>query len=232
VSRLRILYEDEWVVAVDKPSGFFTHPPEDDAHSRIPKSVNALALLRDQLGLYVYPAHRLDRATSGVLLYAKSPEAASKFAQLFQDHRVEKTYYAIARGWMWEPVTVDRELDGKPSITEFRPAFRASLPTTVGKFTELRITLVEAKPKSGRFHQIRRHLQGLTHPIVCDSLRGDGKANRAFRESFPQSPMLLKCYRLAFPHPFLDEKIFSIRSRWGNEWHDVFDRIGFCGWGT
>ncbi|RYZ64972.1 MAG: tRNA pseudouridine(65) synthase TruC [Proteobacteria bacterium] len=232
MSQFRILYEDEWVVAVDKPSGFFTHPPEDDSHARIPKSVNGLALLRDQLGLYVYPAHRLDRATSGVLLYAKSPEAAGAFGKLFQNHQVEKTYFAFARGWMNEPITVDRPLDGKESVTEFRPAFRASLPVAVGaRYSELRLTLIEAKPLSGRFHQIRRHLQGLTHPILGDSLRGDGQSNRAFREVFPGHPMMLKCYRLAFPHPFLDQKRIVLRSRWGHEWHSVFEQIGFCGWG-
>lgn len=95
--RLRILYQDEDLVAVDKPSGFHVHPPEDETHTAAYRH-NAMALLRDQLGgRYVYPVHRIDRATSGVVLYALSGEFAGKIATQFADRSVKKTYYAIDR---------------------------------------------------------------------------------------------------------------------------------------
>jgi tRNA pseudouridine65 synthase len=231
MSTLRILFQDEHFVAVDKPYGIHVHPPEDDSH-RIPKHQNGLALLRDQLGRYIYPVHRLDRSTSGVLLYALSSEAASKLAGLFARREPEKTYYALVRGHAPDAGEVNSPLaeEGKsevPAETAYRTLGRATLPWPNERFETSRYSLLRVEPKTGRFHQIRRHLRRMNHPIVGDTVHGDGVHNRLWRAEVARSFLFLKCYSLAFDSPF-DGRRVEIASYWNPEWLRVFERFGVC----
>ncbi len=186
-----------------------------------------MQLLRDQLGAPVFPVHRLDRPTSGVLLYALSSERARAFQELWIDRSVQKVYVALVRGWMMEPQLCDRPLkseDGDSELearTHFIPIARTELPHAVGDFASARVTLVWALPESGRFHQIRRHLAGLSHPIIGDTVRGDGRYNRIAR-TMGWNGLMLKAYALSWPGQS------RITSRWGGEWHKVFDTLGAC----
>ena len=187
MSRFRLLYESESFVAIDKPAGVHVHPPED-VRFRIPKFQNGLALLRDQLGRYVYPVHRLDRATIGVVLYALSSESASALAGMFYRREIEKTYYAVVRGWTAESGEIDSPLseEGKPEVparTRFGRIGSAELPWPGSRFPASRYSLVRVVPETGRFHQIRRHLRRLNHPIVGDPVHGDGVHNRNWRSA-------------------------------------------------
>lgn len=170
---LPILYQSAAFVAVDKPSGLSVHRGQ----SR--DAVHALQLVRDQVGAYVYPVHRLDRATSGVLLFALSPAAARELGAAFAEGRVQKRYLALVRGAPPDQARVDHALsqdDGKPSqsaVTHVR---------TVARFG--RYALVEAVPETGRTHQIRRHMKHLSCPIIGDVRYGKGEHNRLFRTRY------------------------------------------------
>lgn len=223
---LRVLSQGEDWVAIDKPAGFVAHRLEDPSH-RVPKQFNCMQILRDQLGRHVHPVHRLDRPTSGVLLYALTAERTRAFHALWAARAVQKAYVSLVRGWMNAPQTCERPLaseDGQTQLetrTHFIPIARAEFPRAMGEFATARVSLVWALPETGRFHQIRRHLAGLSHPILGDSVRGDGRYNRFAREMGWQG-LLLKAYGLNWPGQDW------IRSRWSGAWHSVFEALQAC----
>jgi tRNA pseudouridine65 synthase len=226
MAELRILYQDEHFVAFDKPAGFHTHPHTDPRH-RVPQSRNCLAVARDQLGRYVYPVHRLDSATSGVLLFALGPEAASKLAEGFREGLIRKTYVAVTRGWTAEQGLHADDLDDKPSQTRFARIATVELPRPVGRYATSRYSLVRAEPLTGRHHQIRRHFTRASHPLVGDTTYGDGHHNLAMRETLGQAALMLKAYRVDFAHPLTGEPV-RIHSLWNGVWQRAFDLFGAC----
>jgi tRNA pseudouridine65 synthase len=189
--------------------------------------------LRDQLGRFVYPVHRLDAATSGVLVFALSPEAARDLGLQFQGRTVRKTYFAVARGWLREPGRIDHPLTGegaaapKESRTTYSPLARLELARAVGRYASARCTLVEVEPETGRMHQIRRHFAHLSHPLIGDTVYGDGGHNRLWRELLGERALLLKAQRLEFAHPYSGSAL-RLESRWKQPWHQVFDLFGVC----
>lgn len=229
--RFRILYESADYVAVDKPYGIHIHPPEDERF-RIPKSENGLAILRDQLGKYVYPVHRLDRSTSGVAIYALSSEAAGKLARLFSERTIAKTYVALVRGLAKDEGLIESPLaeEGKTAVearTRFERLGSVEMPWANGRFSTSRYSLLRVTPETGRFHQIRKHLRRENHPIVGDVVHGDGVHNRHWRAEIGRPYLFLKCLSLEFIDPF-DGTRRSIVSRWNSEWLRVFDHVGIC----
>lgn len=230
---LRILSQTERWVAIDKPSGVQTHSPEDRRH-RISPSHNAVALLRKQLGRAVHPVHRLDRATSGVLLFAHDPEAAAKLGALFKEHRIRKTYTAVCRGWIHESMSLDRPLKAEPPMegtitarTDLEPVGRVELPYAVPPYATARYSLIRAFPHTGRRHQIRRHLAGASHPLVGDTVYGNAEHNHLFRDRLGLDRLLLKAHTLEFEDPFNLQPV-RLQSRWGDTWNRVFDLFGVC----
>ena len=249
--QLRILYQDSSIVVVDKPAGLHVHSPEQLPDGvREPRTV--LKYLRTQLGRPVYPVHRLDRATSGVLLFALDSATAGALGEAFRGHRVNKHYVCVMRGWLGShrateglgrALVVDRPLQHEraheresesderflpqPATTEFTPIYRWEWPVAVGRYATARYTLAAARPLSGRYHQIRRHAAGLGYPIIGDTTRGDGAHNRYFRERVGAPGLLLKALRLEFTHPTTGERM-SVRARWNPHWHRLFDACGAC----
>jgi len=191
VAELTILYEDEQLVCVNKPSGMLVHRGWGK------DGVPALQVLRDQLGEHLFPVHRLDRATSGALLFAKSSGVARAMQQLFQAEQVSKRYLALCRGK--DPLLswVDHPLTKEPGRGERRPAQTAF--RFLGSYE--RYGLYEALPKTGRGHQIRRHLKHMSHPIIGDVRYGKGEHNRHFREVYDFARLALHCAELSFVHP-------------------------------
>jgi len=189
-TRLVILHRDDDLVAVDKPSGMAVH--RGWARDGVP----ALQVLRDQLGRHVYPVHRLDRATSGVLLFALSGESARQVQVQLEAHEVGKRYLALCRGCDPALVRVDhplaREEDGepRPAVTDFK---------LLGRFE--RYGLYEARPLTGRRHQIRRHLKHASHPIIGDTKYGKGEHNRIFRQRFGFHRLALHASEMRLRHP-------------------------------
>jgi tRNA pseudouridine65 synthase len=201
---LEILYRDDVLVAVNKPSGLLVH-----RSVLAGDRVTCLTIVRDMLGQWVWPVHRLDRGASGVLLFALDPDAAALVAAAFAGRTVDKEYVAIVRGWAPERVEVDYPLDDDevrdsprvPAQTTFELVGRVELRTPVGRYPTARYSLVRAEPHTGRRHQIRRHLAHLRHPIIGDAVHGDGAHNRFFRETYAMHRLLLHGLRLRLEHP-------------------------------
>jgi tRNA pseudouridine65 synthase len=223
---LRILYQDENLVAIDKPAGFHVHPPEDARH-RISRGSNCLHLLRKQLEQFLYPVHRLDRATSGVLLFAFQSEVARELNVALAAGQCRKTYFAVVRGWTKEDDTIEHPLEDRVTITSYERVATLELPESVGRYPTARYSLVKVSPRTGRTHQIRRHFAHLSHPLIGDTVYGDGRHNQFFREKLDFRGLFLKAYSLEFTHP-VTSRPMKINARWNDLWHRAFDVIGTC----
>jgi tRNA pseudouridine65 synthase len=222
---LNLLYRDPWLAAVDKPSGMLVHRSAIDRH----ETIFAMQTLRDMLGQRVYPLHRLDKPTSGVLLFALDRETARTMGERFGQRQVAKRYLGLVRGWPgdspdqqgWQRIDhpLKEELDAytdeladpdKPAqtaITRYRVRARCELPIANGRHPSSRYALVEAWPETGRKHQIRRHMKHIFHPLVGDTTYGDGRHNRIFRDHFDNRRLLLAATRLQFNHPHTNESV-------------------------
>lgn len=233
VKQLRILHIDDHLVAVQKPAGMHVHPPEDATH-RVPDAEVCLNVVSRQLGRHLYPVHRLDRATSGILIFALTPRAASHLSEQLRNRAVTKTYIALARGWLGDPeITLDRELkDAGPSLTLVTRLARVEFPWPTKRHPTSRATLLEARPVTGRMHQIRRHLAGAGHPLIGDTRYGDGEQNRLYREWLGNSagPLWLHALGIRFLHPENSGCVLSIRASFPPHWHRIFDLAGICPW--
>ncbi len=182
-----------------------------------------MMLLRDQIGQYVYPVHRLDKPTSGVLLFALSAEIARRLTQTFTDKQVEKRYLAVVRGYTEVSGVIDHPLQERPdklsdrqartdkppqpAVTDYRRLATLELPVRVDRYPSSRYSLIEASPRSGRKHQIRRHFKHLSHPIIGDTSYGKSKHNRLFVERFGCHRLLLHATHLVLPHPLSGERL-------------------------
>lgn len=205
---LEILFQDEFLVAINKPHGLLVH------RSKIAMDAEefAIQILRDQIGKVVYPVHRLDRKTSGILLFALSPEINSEMQQQFMDRKVSKKYLAFVRGFMEDEGTIDYPLKKEngvlqDAVTHFRTLKRGELPFPSGKFESSRYSLVELTPETGRMHQLRKHMAHVFHPIIGDRPHGCNKQNKLFLERLQMNTMLLHASELTFLHPVTKEKI-------------------------
>ncbi len=187
---LEVLYEDDVLVVIRKPAGALVHRGWGDDEAPV------LQRLRDQLGRRVHPAHRLDRATSGALAFAKTSAAAAHLQEQFATQAVHKRYLALCRGHDAGLTRVDHALaaepgaDKKPAVTELRLLGQSG-----------RYGLYEARPLTGRLHQIRRHLKHASHPIIGDVRYGKGEHNRVFRDTYGFHRLALHCAELRFTHP-------------------------------
>lgn len=213
-------------MAVNKPHGLLVHRTRiaDDA------DVFALQILRDQLGKMVYPAHRLDRKTGGVLLFALNEGTNRKLQQLFMLNEVDKTYWALVRGFTDEDGTIDYALkrdDGKiqKALTEYKTIQQFEIPVSSGKFSSSRYSLVEVYPRTGRMHQIRKHFAHIFHPIIGDRPHGCNKQNRLFLECFQMNTMLLHAREIAFIHPISNEKLV-IKASLHKEFNRMLEEMG------
>ncbi|NEM98767.1 pseudouridine synthase [Pontibacter burrus] len=209
---LDIIYEDEYYVAINKPHGLLVH------RTRIAeeKKEFALQMLRDQLNQKVYPVHRLDRGTSGVLLFAKSPEAAAPLVQQFEERETGKVYYAIVRGYTPDAATIDNPIRPdkdhqhklpQDAVTHYARLATIELPIPVGRYATARYSLVQVKPETGRMHQIRKHFAHIRHYIVGDKKHGDWRHNKMFLEELNCPHMLLHGAELQFKHPYTGQEV-------------------------
>ncbi|EHH2418488.1 tRNA pseudouridine(65) synthase TruC [Vibrio parahaemolyticus] len=233
---LEIVYQDEYFVAVNKPAGMLVHRSWLDKH----ETQFVMQTLRDQIGQHVFPLHRLDRPTSGVLVFALSSEVASQVMPMFAEHKMEKTYHAIVRGWIEEEGVLDyalkveldkiadkfasQEKEAQEAVTAYKPLAKVEVPYPTGKFPTTRYCLMEMKPKTGRKHQLRRHMAHLRHPIVGDTSHGDGKHNKLFRNEFDSHRLLLHASELRFVHPFTNEELV-MKASIDDTWQQLFTRF-------
>lgn len=187
-----LLHRDEHLAIFAKPSGLLTHRGWDD------DAVVAMTIARDLLGRYVYPVHRLDRPTSGVLLFALDPATATAVQALFEKGEIQKTYIALVRDVAPASGRIDypipRREDGPrvPAATSWR---------LLGASPVERCSLVAAEPETGRLHQVRRHLRHIGHPVIGDVNYGNGTLNRHYRAQWSLTRLALHASRIRLPHP-------------------------------
>ncbi|MCF6360103.1 MAG: pseudouridine synthase [Cyclobacteriaceae bacterium] len=193
-----IIYQDEHLVAINKSHGLLVHRTKiaNDA------DVFALQLLRDKINQKVYPAHRIDRKTSGVLLFVKSKEALSELREAFNSRTIIKKYVAIVRGHLDKVGIIDYALTEndktQEAVTKYQVLQEFELPLPTGKFNTSRYSLIELHPQTGRFHQLRKHMAHIFHPIIGDRPHGCNKQNRLWKERFGMTTMLLHAKQLRF----------------------------------
>ncbi|WP_258101186.1 pseudouridine synthase [Marinoscillum pacificum] len=205
---LEIVYRDEYLIAINKPAGLLVHrsPIAMDAEQF------AVQELRNQIDQHVFPAHRLDRKTSGVLLFSLDEQTHKITQPLFAEKVITKKYLAIVRGYIDDQGTIDYPLhrdDGKlqDAVSHYQCVQRCELPVPFGKHATSRYSLVEVTPETGRMHQIRKHMAHIFHPIIADRPHGCNKQNRLFMEKWNMTQMMLHAKSLEFTHPVSKEEI-------------------------
>ena len=223
---LDILYLDDYLAIVHKPAGWLVHrTPLDKGETRF-----VLQTLRDQIGRHVWPVHRLDKGTSGVLVFALNAEVARNLAQAFETGEgLHKTYRAIVRGWPLNSGLVDHALKRMPddmrsereaiqaAQTRYLTLKRGELPIAQGDFATLRWAEVQLQPLTGRRHQLRRHMKHMAHPIIGDATHGKGPLNRLVAEHLGLQRLWLHALRLDLRHPVI-EQVLTIDAPCGPEW--------------
>jgi tRNA pseudouridine65 synthase len=227
---LEILYQDDEIIAVNKPANLAVHRSTfvgpDDAF--------LIDLLREQVGGNVYLAHRLDRATSGVLLSARSKETAGALGEQFMGRSVQKRYLAVVRGWP-DPASgsIDYALPGsrdtgprKDAVTDYQRLGVVEVPIALGRYESQRYALMLASPRTGRFRQIRKHFAHIHHPVIGDSQHGRGDHNRLFKQYFACHRMLLHAMELVFDHPVNGERMV-VKAGLDQTWLALMERFAW-----
>lgn len=224
---LEIVYQDEHLIAINKPHGLLVH------RSKIANDATefALQILRDQIGKHVSPVHRLDRKTSGLLLFAFEKEVEIAMHKQFQEGLVEKKYLAILRGYAPEQMEIDYPLAKEngtmqDAVTHFKTLQQAEINVAFGKHATSRYSLVEAAPTTGRMHQLRRHFAHIFHPIIGDRKHGCNKQNKFFKEQFEMTTMLLHASELVFTHPVTAAEV-KLAANIHTEFKRVMDLMNF-----
>ena len=206
-------------MVINKPSGLLVHKSPIDKKEKL----FALQLVRDIVGQWVYPVHRLDKPTSGVLIFALSSEIASMLSKEFISGTVQKEYLAVVRGYIQEMDTInyplrvllDKKSDRdrrnieeiQDAVTKYERLATLELPYPVSRYPVARYSLVKLQPKTGRKHQLRRHLKHIFHPIVGDTKYGRGEHNKLFREKFDCHRLLLHASKIEFTHPITKKRV-------------------------
>ena len=238
-NQIEIIYEDEFLVAINKEAGLLVHRSWlDKGETRF-----AMQLTRDAVGCHVFPVHRLDKPTSGVLLFAKSPAVARSLTEAFTEHNITKQYLAVVRGYMSEQGTVDYALSFQPdaiadkfanldkpaqeAVTHWQSLAQIELPFAVSKKHDTsRYSLMRLTPETGRKHQLRRHMRHLFHHIVGDTSHGDGRHNRFFRTQYGCARMLLHAQTLALSHPVTGEPLL-IKAGLDDQWLRILEEFSW-----
>ena len=214
-----VIYQDECLVAINKPSGLLVHRSPIDRH----ETRFALQLVRDQVGQHVFPVHRLDKPTSGVLLFGLSSGIARDVSSQFAAGTVKKHYVAVVRGYCPEAGRIDHALKeewdriadrdrspdkpAQPAVTDFRRLATVEIPFAVDRYPRSRYSLVTLQPATGRRHQLRRHMKHLGYPIIGDAKHGKGVHNRFFQSQYQCHRLLLASTRLELVHPVSGEAL-------------------------
>ena len=238
-NQIEIIYEDEFLVAINKEAGLLVHRSWlDKGETRF-----AMQLTRDAVGCHVFPVHRLDKPTSGVLLFAKSSAVARSLGEAFTEHKVTKQYLAVVRGYMSEQGTVDYALSFQPdaiadkfadldrpaqeAVTHWQSLAQIELPFAVSKKHDTsRYSLVRLTPETGRKHQLRRHMRHVFHHIVGDTSNGDIRHTRFFRTHYDCTRMLLHAQTLALSHPVTGEPLL-LEAKLDDQWMRILEEFSW-----
>lgn len=204
-----ILYQDDDLLAITKPCGYFVH------RTTLDRTVEEIVLNRlgEQVESYLYPVHRLDRPTSGVLLFALNSYTAQQISEQFFNQKVTKIYHALTRGWvdktkisLINTALKAKHHDSNPpplqeAKTYYQGLYHTEVPLAVGPYQTARYSLVALQPITGRYHQLRRHLNYLAHPIIGDSSHGDSRHNRALKDKYALNRLMLHASFIRLTQP-------------------------------
>ena len=229
--RLELIYLDDDLVAFNKPSGLLVHRSPIDRH----ETEFALQQARDLIGQYVYPVHRLDKPTSGLLIFALTQSAAKNLAEQFAANAIAKSYVAVVRGWphnqfIDHPLKLtlddrkgktDRAIDVQSAQTSVQVTATAELPIAFDRYSAIRLARVALKPETGRRHQLRRHLKHISHPIIGDPKYGKGALNRLLADELHINRLMLHCASMSFRHPSTTQQI-TLRAQEPS----IFEQLG------
>ena len=225
---LDIIFEDQFIICVNKPNNMVVHHAY---HSRnVADETSLLQLIQAEKGIKVYPIHRLDRKTSGIILLAKETIYVSKFQELFTNNEIEKTYYGVVRGFSPESKTIDSPVKGrdasihKDALTYLKTLEQIVLEIPVKPYDSSRYSLVELKPKTGRMHQLRVHTSKISHPLIGDIKYGDKNHDLMFEENFGWKNMFLHAGHLKFKHPF-SEEVLILKANFPKDWISLFEEF-------
>lgn len=220
------LHSDAHLLAVYKPAGLLVHRSALDRHAQ----TDVISLLRAQVAAPLWPVHRLDKGTSGVLVLARDVESARRLGAAFaMPGTVGKHYLALVRGWPPERGQIDQPLARDPELpsagqallaasTAWQVLARLNLPlASHPDHPDTRLALVQVQPLSGRRHQIRRHFKHLAHPLIGDATHGKGPLNRAIAAHIGHTRLWLHALQLRLPHP-ADGRMVTLRAEPGPEW--------------
>ena len=234
---LTILYQDEYLIAINKPAGILVHPSPLDRHAE----TTITDLLQQQTGLKPYPVHRLDRPTSGVLLIALDPATARRMGEHIAMNRLNKTYHAVVRGWLADSGDIDypltylpdkiadrdrsRDKAAQDAETHYHCLRRSEIPlASDGRHPTSRYSLAALNPKQGRKHQLRRHMKHIYHPILGDTTHGDNRQNRVLTAHLGPLRLMLHAARLQLPHP-ASGQMLDIQATPDAHWQHIATRL-------
>ncbi|WP_299052814.1 pseudouridine synthase [uncultured Polaribacter sp.] len=227
---LEIIFEDNYFIAVNKPNNMLVHHAH---HSRnMSHEVSLLKLISESLGLKVYPIHRLDRKTSGIILLAKETGFVSKFQELFTENKIDKNYFGVVRGFSEATKTIDTPVKGKDAnihkeaLTHLETLNKVTLDIAVKPYNSSRYSLVKLMPKTGRMHQLRIHTNKISHPLIGDTKYGDKNHDVMFETNFGWKNMFLHAGILVFNHPFTNEKL-TLKASFPDDWIALFNEFNW-----
>lgn len=223
-----IIFEDASLLILFKPPHWFVHPPENPKYRRGLKRKTCVQWLMDKKNIKAYPAHRIDAATEGILIFGKTKEATANLNLQFKNHLIKKTYWAVVRGWFKEPdgkITLPLELDSTRELADCETNYKTLKQiehnySVNPKFQTTRYSLLEVQPITGRWHQIRRHMNRVSHPIIGDREHGDSHHNRYFRDQLNIEGLCLQARKLGFTHPEL-KNLISFQSPATKKWENI-----------
>ncbi len=225
---LDIIYSDDYFIIINKPANLVVHrSPMSAEHQHF-----ALQLLRDQLGLHVYPCHRLDSRTSGILIFALNPEYHRSIQQLFVEKAIRKNYLAIVRGYTQAEGRIEYAVKNskgngrKEAITNYKTLCCTEINHKVSRYNTSRYSLVQLSPQTGRYHQLRQHMAHLRHPIIGDKKHGDHRHNKFFEKQFNSSNLLLHAHELLFKHPFTNKEMY-LKAAVPDYFHKITEELEF-----
>lgn len=223
-----ILFEDDYILAIHKPNNILVHHSVMANNQLDEKSL--VQILNEKQGAKYFPIHRLDRKTSGIILFAKKKEFVKDFQELFIHNKIQKTYRGLVRGFIPETGKIDSPVKGrdanthKDALTYYKRLETFEVPINVGPYDISRYSLVELTPKTGRLHQLRIHMNKISHPLIGDPKYGDRFHNRMFEKEFDNEAMFLHAQTLEFTHPYTHEN-YLLKTDFPENWKRVLELL-------
>ena len=224
---INIVYEDDWLILANKPSNLIVH------HSKYARNIDEVSLcqqLNQEFAKPIHPIHRLDRKTSGLIMFAKDKTSIPPLQQLFNEQNIQKTYIALVRGFVEGdgildfPIRADETNVYKPAETHYKSIQSFEVDIPVLPYPTARYTLLELQPKTGRMHQLRKHMNKFSHPIIGDPKYGNRHHNHMFIDQLQISNLFLHAQSLRFLHPKTKEEII-VKADFPDFWHQMIKSL-------